>query len=129
MDTNAPRDRFASTTNDAGLQRPRIAEVATVIGPGFVVLVPPVAIGIAVQRWCLGQQRRDIRLTAKVGGLFGIKVIDSVAIDMRLPVRPIGRVDRFAIERKRRWAAEVCSGPRDRFVQFLARHYIITPQR
>ena len=77
------RRRESTVPRSVWFQRPSAQVV--------LVLVAPVAVRAAVEAGERGQQRRDARLLAEVLGLLGVEVVEPVAVDGLLPVRPVAR--------------------------------------
>ncbi len=118
-DADATRHRRPTVAEHTGLQRPQVGQVPTVVFPARLVLVAPVPMLRSVQPGILGQQRRQVSLTAKVVRLLRVKVVDPIAIDVRFVVGPGRGIEQFANQRKRRRSLQVSSSPRQRLIELL----------
>ena len=87
---------------NTGKQTSQISIVPTTIGPNRLGLISPVTVGAAIESRKFGQQR-GLRLgVTEVPRLLGIKVIDSVTIDVCFPTWPTINLQWLALHVKRR---------------------------
>ena len=102
----------------AAEQVAQIGLVPASIDPGVIALIAPVSQFSTIEPGVLGQQDRDGALLREMLGLLGVEVINAVAVDRMLPVRPLLRVHRVAIERELgrnvRMAEQVAGGSQPR---------------
>ena len=89
-----------STLQDAALQRTKVTLAPVVIGPGFLILITPVAILATIKTGIGGKQ--PTRLVAEVLGLLDVEIVNPVAVDRVLPVGPLFGTERITVESETR---------------------------
>ena len=67
------------------------------IGPPLLVLIAPMSLPPAVETGIALHQWRTMLVPTKVIRLFGIEIVNAIAIDMLLPTRPVFRMQGSAI--------------------------------
>ena len=82
-------NRHARAAEDAAQDRAQVGLVPAAVGPGVFVLVAPVPRLAAIEPGERGQERERSLLLYEIRGFLGVEIVDAIAIDRVLPVRPL----------------------------------------